>query len=277
MNEEYGTINVERQQMMREIDTLKERYLAQRETLRQLETEAPSEELAARYREIQSEIEGAIRKLTELGHPPVTRRTSPSTKIPAVTAPPATIADRPLHGGGIVDHAAPSETPTANAQRLALMVGVALIVLIALAFLVMRGFRNKPRAETRVAETQTATTTTTTTTVAPVTPVVEESGAIGVSPSSHDFGTIRKGTRAVRQFKLENHSDAPVSVAIARSKCRCLWFDFDEKIPAKSSTILAITVDGAKAAAGNLAETVEISNKKDKTEKATIQLSALIE
>jgi hypothetical protein len=291
--DEFNTINVGRQQMARELELLRQRYLGHRETLVRLEADAPSEELAARYRALQQEIDDAVHKLGELasGEPAVKRTQPASGRIPAMVAPVAaatasaatpstpsttsSIADRPLHTS--TRTSTPSSTPEPivepeDKKRLIYIVTAAALMLMILALLIWRSRRNDG-ATPVVEETPAAAVTAT---EAPVESVAD-SGVLSVNPASHDFGTIRKGTRAVRQFRVENSSDQPVAVSIDRSTCRCLWFDFDSSIPAKSSSILAITVDGAKAKAGALEETVTIKNKGDADDSTTIRLMAKIE
>ena len=40
--------------------------------------------------------------------------------------------------------------------------------------------------------------------------------ALTIDPRAHDYGTIRKGTRAVRQFEVMNHGDQPVTIDVER-------------------------------------------------------------
>ena len=278
--EDFGTVNVGRQQLGRELELLKQRYLGQRDVLAQLESEAPSEELARRYRELQQEIDLAINKLGELANPP--RRTSPSqTRLPAVTSvPPATSAgERPLHTHTPMEPG--GEVESGDTQRLFMIIGAALVVLLLLGGLVWmfaRDDEEEPGTQPVVTESSTAPATSAGTVEPVATATVPAEGAgISVSPAQHDFGTIRKGTRAVRQFRIQNRSGQAVTVQIPRSTCRCLWFDYDSKIAANSSTILAVTVDGAKAKAGQLEETVTISNKADPTQKTALRVVATIE
>lgn len=284
--------------MARELELLRQRYMGHRETLVRLEADAPSEELAARYRALQQEIDRAVHKLGELtaagGEAPQVRRTQPaSNRLPSLgddtiaagaaaaaagaaarhaTAP----GDRPLHHATATPRpAAPSReiepAPAEDKKRLMLIVAAAALMLMILGALVWRARRDE--TPTRIVEEQPVA-------AAPVEAPVErvaDTGVLSVSPASHDFGVVRKGTRAVRQFRLENGGNEPVNVSIDRSTCRCLWFDFDSTIPAKSSSILAITVDGARAKVGRLDETVKIKNKADAVDMAEIKLFASVE
>jgi hypothetical protein len=56
---------------------------------------------------------------------------------------------------------------------------------------------------------------------------------LAVAPPSHDYGVIRKGTRATRQFEIANNSNDPMSIQVARSTCRCLYYEHAPVIPPK--------------------------------------------
>lgn len=290
MSDDFGTVNIGKQQMARELEMLRQRYMGHREALVRLEADAPSEELAASYRALQQEIDAAVAKLTELSRRDVPKRTQPATAPLPAAATAAAAADATVRTstatGGAGDrplHHATSTRPTASApshhadhntgdkKRLFLIVGAAALMLLILAVLL---WRSRGDETPTIVEEQPATVTTATA-AAVEQPV--DTGAVTVNPESHDFGVVRKGTRAVRQFRIENSSDQPVAIAIDRSACRCLWFDFDSNIPANSSSILAITVDGARANRGRLDETVTIKNKGDADDVATIKLLATIE
>lgn len=288
MSDDFNTVNIGRQQMTRELEVLRERYIAQRRTLAQLEAEAPSEDLAGRYRELQKDIDAAIAKLGELASPaPSPRRTTPSTtRIPTGPVAAAGVVDPVLPGAmpaaerplrtTVATHESVRADAGANTTRLALMFLVAAIVLTALGLLVWKFAGGDDKGDTsRIVESTTTTATTAETTTVTETPAPASS--LAVNPATHDFGVIRKGTRAVRQFRVENNSDAPIDIQIARSTCRCLWFDYESKVPAGNSTILAITVDGAKAKAGKLDEQVKISNKADPSDTTTVRLTAAIQ
>lgn len=310
MSDEFNTVNIGRQQMARELEMLRQRYLGHRETLVRLEADAPSEELAASYRAVQQEIDRAVHKLAELtggmqGEGPVRRTQPASARIPAIgdetigtgaaaatagvaagvaggvagaASPRASVADRPLHSSApasraVPSHAAAASAPAEDKKRLIIIVAAAALMLAILAALVWRSRGND--TPTRIVEEQPIAGAETAT--EPPVESVADAGILSVNPQSHDFGVIRKGTRAVRQFRIENSSAEPLTVAIDRSTCRCLWFDFDTTVPPKSSSILAVTVDGAKAKEGRLDETVTIKNKADAEDVATIKLLASIE
>lgn len=42
-----------------------------------------------------------------------------------------------------------------------------------------------------------------------------------LSPTSHDFGTIKQGKPVVVTFRFKNEGDAPVRLETARSTCGC--------------------------------------------------------
>ena len=68
-----------------------------------------------------------------------------------------------------------------------------------------------------------------------------------------------------------------MSIQVARSTCRCLYYEHAPVIPPKAKETLTITVDGAKAKAGALSETVRITKKGDPTVAASVEVSATIQ
>jgi hypothetical protein len=114
----------------------------------------------------------------------------------------------------------------------------------------------------------------------PYPPVLDRPAVVvtlAVTPPSHDYGVIRKGTRATRQFEIANNSNAPLSIQVARSACRCLYYEQAPVIPPKAKESLTVTVDGAKAKAGVLSEIVRITKKGDPTVAASVDVSATIQ
>src|SRR5438128_8712124 len=117
-------------------------------------------------------------------------------------------------------------------------------------------------------------------TTAPVTPTPAAAarGALKVTPVLADYGVVRKGTRAVRQFDAVNGGTAPVIIDVARSACHCLIYDYNGKTaiaPGARETI-TVTVDGAKAKAGALDEQVAVKEKKSGAVLATLVVRAVV-
>jgi hypothetical protein len=101
--------------------------------------------------------------------------------------------------------------------------------------------------------------------------------ALRVTPASSDYGTMRKGTRAVRQFELFNSSAAAVAINVSRSTCRCLFYDYHGTVPPKSKEILTVTIDAARVKNGSVDETVTVSSKKDPSSTASFNVRARVE
>ena len=111
---------------------------------------------------------------------------------------------------------------------------------------------------------------------APVTPAPKPKlAALKIDPPTHDYGTIRKGTRAVRQFQLTNNTDQPLSLDVARSACRCLYYEY-RAVPAHGKETITVTIDGAKAKRGSLHETVAVSSRKDPLVSGNLDVTATI-
>jgi uncharacterized protein DUF1573 len=105
-------------------------------------------------------------------------------------------------------------------------------------------------------------------------PVVQ---TLKVSPAAADYGTIHKGTRAVRQFTVTNTSNAPIEIVVARSSCRCLYYDYNSKLPPKGQETITVTIDGARAKAGALQEEVDVHAKRDPSITAALIVKANIQ
>ena len=273
--------------MARELESLRQRYTNHRDTIAKLEADAPSEQLASRYAELRRELDASLLKVEDLALGRTTTTSTPRPSAPSTGTlpgyvPPTTATGTPLPASTANLTTPPGPPPrewqtrsvltnattaplniedasgeTDPTRRLIIIGAIALVVLALLGGLAYRYSKRNTTTKPVIVE-QTKTTTTTpvveTATVAPV-----ASSNLVVTPDAHDFGTIRKGTRAVRQFRIENHSDKAMTVAIKRAQCRCLWFDYDSKIAAHQTTILAVTVDGAKAKVGPLNEAVAVT------------------
>jgi len=102
--------------------------------------------------------------------------------------------------------------------------------------------------------------------------------ALKVTPLLADYGVIRKGTRAVRQFDLVNGGSTPITIQVSRSACRCLFYEYNgkTKVPPKGKERITVTVDGAKAAAGSLRETLSVTAKEDPSATAQFTVQAVI-
>src|SRR5215212_9312198 len=251
MSDEFSTVSAKRGERAREIEILRQHYRKHREALVAMTAEAPSEHLAAEYQKLIREIDVAMGKIDELeGRSPAAR--------PLVPPP---VAEEPEY--------ALEEQPPANGSRsrVALIVGAGLVVLALIVYLIWRASSAEP-------ETAATTTTAPITESAPVTPapVPEVVKLLTVSPASADYGTIRKGTRATRQFEVRNNSEEPMSIQVGRSQCRCLYYEHAEAVAPKGKESITVTIDGARAKAGALAETLTVSSKKDPTNAATFEV-----
>ena len=252
---EFGTVNVRRGDRAREIEILRQRYNRHRESLSSLAADAPSDHLATEYARLIREIDTALGKLGELeGKRP--SDTQPGTR-PLVTPP-----------GMIMPDSGDEETASGTAlPRVALIIGAGLVVLVLIGWLMWRASGERPT---------TTTTPVTQTHPAPVTPAPKPKlVSLKIDPPTQDYGTIRKGTRAVRQFQLTNNTDQPLTVDVARSACRCLYYEY-RAVPPHGKETLTVTIDGAKAKRGALHETVAVSSKKDPSVSGNLDVTATI-
>lgn len=235
MSDDFGTVSVNRAERAREIDQIRQQYGRHREALSQLMADAPTEHLASEYRALIAEIDASASKLDDL---------DPGMRPLVAT---------PQIGG--------EEIRSGSGLQLALILVAAFVALALIGWLIWRASsdRGGPGAvvEQPIATTAPATVTEDTT----IAPAIVET--LTVSPRAADYGAIRKGTRATRQFEISNSSEQPVTVQVARSACRCLYYEYVELVPPKGKETITVTIDGAKAKAGPMRETVKVTAKND--------------
>jgi hypothetical protein len=282
MSDDFGTVNVRRGDRAREIEVLRQHYRGHRDALSRLVADAPTEQLAAEYQRLITNIDDALRKLDELEGRPTTQpgtatRPAPSMTSPGMrplappTPPPAEPVTEPQR---YVE-----EPPPANGGgRTLLIVVVGVLVLAAIAYLIWRASRdrNPPTATTTGTVIEQPVTPATADTAPPPTVTTAAASVLKVTPALADYGVVRKGTRAVRQFEATNSSAAPLDVQVARSACRCLFYAFHSPIPPHGKETITVTVDGAKAKVGPIEEQLAVTSKKDPSAAATITVRAVI-
>jgi len=279
MPDDFGTMSMRHR--AREIEILRQHYTRHRESLGRLVTDAPTEHLANEYQRLISEIDVSMRKLDEVeGKIPATTLadTNPAFKTgtaPGTTAP----GTRPLHR---TQEEAPSsgasyEPPasTATQKRAAMIVIAGAVVLGLLVWLIWRASSDRRQQSRPIVEAPAMTSTNPGPPPA-VTPAPPPAPALKITPAFADYGTIRKGTRAVRQFEIVNASSGPLTFIVARSGCRCLFYDYNGKLPAKGKETITVTVDGARAKAGALQEQIDVTAKNDPSVKGAFTVQAMI-
>jgi len=290
MSDDFGTVNARRGDRAREIEVLRQHYRGHRDALSRLVADAPTEQLAAEYQRLIAGIDDALRKLDELeGRPatqPGTRPVPPPTPPPPATAP----GMRPLSAQPVTEpqNYVDEPPPATNAgSRTLLIVVVGVLVLGAIAYLIWRASRERrPTAPATGSVVEQPVTPATADTIAPATTAPPPAaatiapgaatGSLRVTPALADYGIVRKGTRAVRQFEATNGGAAPLDVQVARSACRCLFYAFHSPIPAHGKETITVTVDGAKAKAGTIDEQLAVTSKKDPSVSATIGIRAVV-
>ena len=271
MSDDLSTLNT-RGARAREIDRLRQHYKNHRDTVSGLMGDAPSEHLANEYQRLMSEIDMAVRKLDELEG-----RSAATTPPPPQMAKPRTAAE-PMPGNRpLIRNEMPAMTIGKNPpSRAAIIAITALVVIAAVGFLIWRAsLRRKTTATPAVVEAPATTpqsTSTGPTLIAPASPP----SSLRVTPTLADYGSIRKGTRAVRQFELVNTAPNPVEVQVARSACRCLFYDYKSKLPGNAKETITVTIDGARAKAGDLREQVEVTSKADPSTSTSFTVQAAI-
>jgi hypothetical protein len=286
MSDDFGTVNVKRGDRAREIEVMRERYRAHGDALQRMAADAPTDHLATEYQRLAREVETALAKLDELEGrstnsgstplppPPPRPRTSAGDR--PLAGPPADLRDEPSIGGEPPTAARPSA-----GSRVAIILVAAVIVLAGIVWLIWHGSERRG-AGTPVVEQTSTVDTAAPSTAPPITPIAqtapEASDTLKITPTLADYGMIRKGTRAVRQFEVVNNSSRPVIIQVARSACHCLFYEYQSKTrtPPKGKETLTVTIDGAKAKAGPLRETLAVTAKEDPTIAGEITVQAMI-
>jgi hypothetical protein len=238
MSDEFGTVNISRNERAREIEVMRQRFLRHRESLVNMAADAPTEHLAAEYRRLIRDLDDSVGKLEELN----------GMNVPLVR----------------------TELPPADGEprsRVAIIVAIALVALALIGWLIWRASSDRAPEEAPPIVEETTTTQA---------PPPEPVQALSVSPPSNDYGVIRKGTRATRQFEIANHTEEPISIAIARSTCRCLFYEHAEVVPPKGKETITVTVDGARAEVGELRETIRVTSKSNPAVGTSLDVIATI-
>jgi hypothetical protein len=264
MSDDFGTVNVRRGERAREIERLREHYREHREALVDLAGEAPTEYLSGEYQRLIHDIDSALAKIDEIeGRRPATPELQEPGARTLLTPPPPLAADAGEGAGAQLG------------SRLVLIVVAGVIVLAIIGYLIYRASGDRGQATTTT--TATIAETSAPSTIAPTSPApVPSVVGLAVSPVVIDYGTIRKGTRATRQVELANNTSALVSYKVARSQCHCLIYEYKEKIPPKQKETITVTIDGARAKAGTLQETIDVTSKTDPSVTTSFQVTATI-
>jgi len=292
MSDDFGTVSVKRGDRAREIELLRQQYGRHRQALTEMIPDAPTEQLAAEYQRLAASIDASLRKLDELegrstasgtvavpaGFAETQRMsTAPGNRPLVSSGVSAGVSPEPVTDHGITNYDGPVDRPSGNGSRVLLMLVIGLVVLGVIGWLIWRASSEKKPAA-QVVE-QPASTTNADTAAPAAQPVpVAVAASIRIAPEVADYGTIRKGTRAVRQFEITNLTTTPLSITVARSACRCLYYEYDTKakLPPKKKEALTVTIDGARAKAGALDERIAVTSKDDPNATGTIGVRAVI-
>ena len=288
MSDDFGTVNVRRGDRAREIEVLRQHYRGHRDGLARLAADAPTEQLAAEYHRLIASIDDALRKLDELEGRPATQ---PGTRpVPGSMTSPGM---RPLSSEPVTEPQKYVEEPAPDGGggRTLLIIAVGFLVLVAIGYLIWRASRERRPAGTTTATgtvVEQPVTPATADTIAPATappagtativPAATPAGAgaLKIAPVLADYGIVRKGTRAVRQFELTNGAAAEVPYDLSRSTCHCLFYAFHSPVAAHGKETVTVTIDGAKAKPGTVDEQISVKQKKGSAVFGTISIRAVV-
>jgi len=258
MSDDFGTVSARR---AREIDVLRKH----RESLVKM-----LDDVDAQLRELG---EGTAPVMA----PPPARPSAPEHDIDS-----RPIVNTAYDNTAYDDPEAVAANPGSGA-RVLLIIGIAVLALALIGYLIWRASSDRPAAATGtvVEETTAVTESSETDAVAPDTvaeaqPVPLPAGELMMTPRSHDYGLVRKGTRATRQYVFTNNSEEPVTISLARSACRCLYYEYEKLVPPKAKESITVTVDGAKAKAGTLRESIKVTTAADPGVSTTLDVIATI-
>jgi hypothetical protein len=67
-----------------------------------------------------------------------------------------------------------------------------------------------------------------------------------------------------------------MTVVVSRSACRCLYYEHAPVVPPKARESLTVTIDGGKAKAGTVRETIQVSAKSDPTVNTSFEIVATV-
>lgn len=244
MSDDFGTIGVGRN---RDIEILRRH----REMLSEMLTDTPSEDLAKEYRRLIADIDKSLRAPTSPGMRPLV-----TTKLP---------------DSDLIE----------PRSRLPLIIIAAVLALGLIGALLWYASSDRKTNDGVVVEDTAATTGTSATTETSSSETTGTAlpveGALSVTPPAHDYGVIRRGTRATRQYEVFNRSDEPVTISLARSACRCLYYEYQPVIPPKGRDSVTVTIDGAKAKAGEIREKIKISAKSNPAAGTSLEVIATVQ
>lgn len=282
MSDDFGTMSVRRGERAREIEVLRQHYRTHRDSINRLAADAPTEVLAAEYHRLIGDIDGSLRKLDELeGRTPV------SAPTPAASAPPSAAprvrtspGQRPLMSAP--DTSLTPEAPNSS-SRVILIVLAGVVVLGLIGWLIWRASSERPVTGTRPVIEQPVSGTTNPEPINPTivpaitpAPVPTSVAVLKVTPPVQDYGIIRRGTRAVRQFEVTNNGATPLTIEVARSGCRCLYYDYNKRVPARQHETITVTVDAARAKSATVDEQIAVTAKGEPRAVATFGVRAVI-
>lgn len=293
MSDEFHTVSAKRGDRAREIEALRARYRKHREALLSLAGDAPSELIAADYRRVIADIDVALAKLDDAAGVPLAAAASAAPPPPPAPAHPARrgTAEEPLRmktqpgmrplvtPAALDDDTGAYARSGGDSRRLIIIVAITVLALAAIAAFIWKPWRDDEPGGAVVEQPAAGTDTITSATIAedgPVTRAPASAAQLTVSPDTMDFGIVRKGTRATRQYELVNNGDEPLSPDVARSTCRCLYYEYAPVIPPRGKETLTVTIDGAKAKAGPLLESVRVTSKSDPSVVVTFDVTATV-
>ncbi|MEO8216544.1 MAG: DUF1573 domain-containing protein [Acidobacteriota bacterium] len=277
-----------------EAQALRARYIRHRDALARLAADAPTPQLADAYNRVHAEVEGSIARLDQLAAGVTPTAPGTTASVPFLERIPTAESAAPVHPARLGNDTGPYNSPfdgtyeplpevpaSQTGARVVVLALVGVLVLALIGYFVWR-YSAAGGAHPQIVEETAATTTANvpppdgSSTAASTTAVpATVADALSVTPPSFDYGVVRKGTRKTQKFSIQSNSNDAVPIKIGRSQCRCLWFEHPAAVPAHGKATLTVTVDGGRAKAGQLNETVQLQMK-DKSAAGHLDVTATV-
>ena len=249
--------------MTRDIEVLRARLASHRDALRDLQSDAPSDALATHYAQLAEWIDEQLEALSREPEGPAIIRE------PMVTPPATSVEQDYAYEPG---YYAEADEPRRDGVRLATILVIGLAAAGLLAFLFFRFFTAPDRAD-RAVRTSSAVESedaveeileepaiieeSEPTPAAVASPVPNPDARLTVEPSRANASGFGPG-RSIQQFRVANPGTTSVRIAVERSACRCLWYDFDPVVPSRGAIVVEVTVDGSRLKGDRLDERIGI-------------------
>lgn len=270
MPDEFGTVNVKREDRAKEIEAIRQRFRRHRETLTNLAADAPTIALGMEYNRLIKELDASVLKLDAL------EERTPNDTQPMQPKKRTEPGRRPLTPAPAFKVFEQEEKPRTT-SRIVFIVLIGLLVLGAISWLMWQASSDELPVSSTIAES--IGTNITPATIEPVTtaPTSLSGPALTVEPATQDFGTIRRESRPSRQYEVTNHTDQPITIEVARSNCRCLYYAYNPTVAPNQKETVTVTMEATRVNARRLSQKVKVVDKNNPANETSFNVTATIQ